>query len=220
MCTKLARKMQETEETTPVILDLQDEGQTGKKDRSIINFPKWKMPLDRTIRNWLKLRKLRRLKDWKFSHIREQFIVNEYDKWESAYLPISVQGLRVLDVGAGEGETAMMFLNHGATHVICIEPDKKSFDMLLKNASRHDGKLTCINERFSLKNLKLPFDFMKVDIEGYEEILLNISLDKPSAMEVHGLQLRDKFAKKGFCIANGRGNDSDFDCLSYAYWLC
>jgi hypothetical protein len=37
---KAAKKMQETEEKAAIILDLQDEDQTGENDRSVTEFPK------------------------------------------------------------------------------------------------------------------------------------------------------------------------------------
>lgn len=47
----------------------------------------------------------------------------ELRAWHRSYLPpTSLVGKTVLDIGAGNGETAQFFLNHGAEHVISIEP--------------------------------------------------------------------------------------------------
>jgi SAM-dependent methyltransferase len=140
--------------------------------------------------------------------------INEYDEWLTYYLPIPVKDLVVLDVGAGEGETARFYLEHGARKVICIEPDTPSFKLLEKNAA---GKpIMCLNKKFELTDLKMDFDFMKMDIEGYEETLLSASLKQPCVIEVHGLQLRDKFMKAGYNIRNFPMY-SEFGAVSYAY---
>jgi hypothetical protein len=60
-----------------------------------------------------------------FEHLRldgdhRSILENELDGWHRNYLPV---GKSVLDIGAGDGETCQFYLNHGAEHVICIEPD-------------------------------------------------------------------------------------------------
>jgi len=171
-----------------------------------------KLSFSHTFKTWLRMRTFNK-KGWHFSEVRLGMYAGEYDDWEKYYLPISVTGLTVLDVGAGEGETALFFLEHGAKGVICIEPHYASYLRLRENAK--DKPIVCLNKRFSLKDLNLPFDFMKMDIEGYEEILLSAQFDKPCAVEVHGLQLRDKFARAGYSII--KTSDNDFTGMSYAY---
>jgi len=138
------------------------------------------------------------------------FIYNYVD-WLKYYLPTSVKGLTVLDVGAGEGETARFFLEHGARKVLCIEPDEDCFVRLEKNSLGRP--IECFHKRFNVGDLNLQFDFMKMDIEGYEEALLDVLVEKPCVVEVHGLQLREKFEKAGYTIRtpNVRG------WISYAY---
>lgn len=167
-------------------------------------------PFIRTIKHCLKLLGYRS-KGWQFSALRRNMFLDDADEWNKHYLPINMKGLTVLDVGAGEGETARFYLEHGAKKVLCIEPDKTCFKKLKENAI---GKpIKCYNERFSLDDLKLPFDFMKMDIEGYEEELLGTPNEKPCVIELHGLPLRDKFKKAGYKI-----RDKDWtDWLSYAY---
>jgi SAM-dependent methyltransferase len=63
------------------------------------------------------------LKDYDHLHLdksHRQILVDELEFWHRAYLPI--RGT-VLDIGAGNGETAFFYLKHGANHVICIEPE-------------------------------------------------------------------------------------------------
>jgi hypothetical protein len=173
-----------------------------------------KLPFSRTIKNWWNIRFFNS-KGWKFSDCRKSMCLTEVDEWKKYYLPIDVKGLTVLDAGAGEGETAKFFLEHGAKKVICIEPDAQSFHNLADNALRHP--ITPINRKFQLSDLDLDCDFMKIDIEGYEEELLDVDIKKPVVLEVHGLQLRDKFRAKGYSIAESDYSGKNFSCLSFAY---
>jgi hypothetical protein len=156
---------------------------------------------------------------WKFSPSRLKMIQEEEAIWQQYYLPVDVSNKTVLDIGAGEGETAWFYLKHGAKKVVCVEPEKEAYNRLLGNAV---GKpMEAINRIFRLDDLNLKYDFLKVDIEGYEEALLNVELKKPAIIEVHGLQLRDRFKLKNYRIlyptvadANGMG------CICFAYWQC
>ena len=138
---------------------------------------------------------------------------DQYLEWSAYYLPIQIKGLRVLDVGAGEGETAKFFLEHGATSVTCIEPDNSSFCILKRNSV---GKpLICMHKKFEVSDLNLPFDFMKMDIEGYEEDLLGEKFSQPCIIEVHGLPLKERFEKDGYTTILGPYGRAN--CLCYAY---
>ena len=146
-----------------------------------------RFPLSRTVKNYL-MRLGYKSNGWDFSSERRDMFLYEHDEWLKYYLPISMKGLTVLDVGAGEGETARFYLEHGAKKVLCVEPDKNCFMRLKENAVGRP--LVCFNKRFSIDDLNLLFDFMKMDIEGYEEALLDVPIKKPCVIEVHGLQLR------------------------------
>lgn len=74
-----------------------------------------------------------------------------------------------------------------------------------------------INRKFQLSDLDLDCDFVKIDIEGYEEELLDVDIKKPVVLEVHGLQLRDKFRAKGYSIAESDYSSKNFRCGSFAY---
>jgi hypothetical protein len=115
----------------------------------------------------------------------------------------------------------MFFLKHGASKVVCVESCVDAAKYLAANAHNHPDRLTAINDKFQLSHLKIPHDFLKMDIEGYEEVLLSAKLETPAAVEVHGLQLSDKFQAVGWRIkpmneecAKGYG------CVKYAYWRC
>jgi SAM-dependent methyltransferase len=153
-----------------------------------------------------------------FSESRKGLIVIETNDWERYYLPLDVRGMTVLDVGAGEGETAKFFLDHGAAKVVCIEPATEAFKFLKVNAAHHN--IMALNKRFELSDLTVPHDFLKVDIEGYEEALLDVTLRTPAVVEVHGLQLCDKFKAKGYRLVSPHEEAGlPFGFLGYAYWI-
>jgi tRNA G37 N-methylase Trm5 len=64
----------------------------------------------------------------------------------------------IVDEGAGCGETALFYLNHGAEQVIAIENDVQAFNMLVKNFA-HDIRVTPVFGRVT---------HTKIDIEGDE----------------------------------------------------
>ena len=185
-----------------------------------------KLPFSRTFKKYFIEKQEKKelaiaLAGWSFSAFRVGMIKTETVDWEKHYLPIDFRGKVVLDVGAGEGETAMFFLKHGASKVVCVESCVDAAKYLAANAHNHPDRLTAINDKFQLCHLKIPHDFLKMDIEGYEEVLLSVKLETPAAVEVHGLQLSDKFEAVGWRIkpmneecAKGYG------CVKYAYWRC
>jgi len=80
--------------------------------------------------------------------------------WHSVYLPPGgLSGFNVLDIGAGCGETAQFFLNHGARSVRPVEKDPTAFSLLKENFAG--------DPRISWDG---PFqvDFIKSDCEGGE----------------------------------------------------
>jgi hypothetical protein len=116
-------------------------------------------------------------------------IFTESKLWESWYVPRGgVKGKRVLDVGAGSGETAWFYFAHGASSVVCIEPDSGRFEMLLRNAKRFNWKVECHNRKFVQSDLFAHgTDFAKIDCEGGEDALFGIPEDclPPLLMEIH-----------------------------------
>lgn len=110
-------------------------------------------------------------------------ILNETVDWKRHYLPIDLTGKTVLDVGGGEGESARFFLQHGAKKVVSIEPEVIAYKYLKFNASNHSPKIQSINQPFCLEHLtEFNVDFLKMDIEGYEEALLGVKLPYPVAL--------------------------------------
>ena len=189
-------------------------------------FPRVKIPFSRTFQTYIKEMQHKKnvatsLSGWSFSEYRISMINRETSDWEKHYLPIDLHGKVVLDVGAGEGETAMFFLQHGASKVICIEAEPGAYGYLALNQRKHPKYITATNSKFELSQLNIPHDFLKMDIEGYEEILLDVKLKTPAATEVHGLQLCDKFKAAGWRI-NTTNTDcaKGYGCVRYAYWKC
>ena len=43
---------------------------------------------------------------------------------------------------------------------------------LAVNERNHPDRIVAINDKFQLSQLDIPHDFLKMDIEGYEEVLL------------------------------------------------
>jgi len=125
--------------------------------------------------------------DMDFTTYHLSNMINELDSWEKDYLPASVDGKVVLSVGDGCGETSLFYLRHGASKVIAIERDPEPFELLCRNVSNNGLNVVPMNESFSLEHLKMGFDFMKVDVEGGERILLDLDRDllKPCVIEAH-----------------------------------
>lgn len=175
-----------------------------------------RLPFSRTVHNYVRKTQFRNMPQWSFSDSRLDLLVTEFQRWEKQYTPVDLRGKTVLDVGAGEGETAYFFLLYGAKKVVCIEPDEKSYAMLIKNAK--GKKIQCLQKEFQLTDLELPHDFMKMDIEGWEYLLLQTELKTPAVVELHGLPLRQKFRDKGYRVLYD--SPSSIGCNSIAYWMC
>jgi len=120
--------------------------------------------------------------------------------------PFSLRNKTVLDLGACCGETAWYFLKIlGAAKVYCVECDTKHISILEHNKNTSKLNYEIIPEPFNLDHLKLPHDFIKCDIEGSEDLLLEYILSggnlKPCALEIHGAERKVKFIKNGFEVS-------------------
>jgi SAM-dependent methyltransferase len=117
--------------------------------------------------------------------------------WERLYLPqFSLEGKTVLDVGAGAGETACFYILNGAKKVIAVEPDARAFSYLKANAERNHWNAELHNSCFALDFLGLQHDFMKMDCEGCEELLLGVASIKPCVIEVHSDEIASRLSEK------------------------
>lgn len=98
-----------------------------------------------------------------FSSNRKNMIAIELGDWHKHYLPIKSGGT-VLDVGAGEGETMIFYLLHGAKRIICIEADKKKSRYLAYNAKIAEKEFDA-----HIIAVSAWLDNIKIDIDGGEE---------------------------------------------------
>ncbi len=125
--------------------------------------------------------------------------------------PFSLERKVVLDVGACCGETAWYFLRLGASKVICVESDPARVAALRRNKDIAKLNIEILAEPFKIEHLSLPYDFIKVDVEGHETVLLDYLEQsgklKACVVEVHGSDLRRRFEAKGFKVANAFSAD-------------
>lgn len=106
--------------------------------------------------------------------------------WAKFYLPLSVKGMTILDVGAGCGETAAFYLSHGAKGVVAIEPNPFAFTLLQVNAKKLGGRIKPIFDFFKISQLSIKHDFLKMDAEGAENELLKYNGELgPCVIEAH-----------------------------------
>ena len=124
----------------------------------------------------------------------------EYAKeWERDYIPDGgLRGKTVLDVGAGCGETALLFLRAKASKVICIEPDEFAYDALVVNAAMNNWNVVmAIQDNFHAEYIeKFKPDFCKIDCEGGERELLKLDRLPPMVLEIHGRKLYEAFKRR------------------------
>jgi len=146
-----------------------------------------------------------------FGYGKGKVLLFENLAWERLYLPkFSLKGKTVLDIGAGAGETAWFYFEHGAAKVIAIEPDRRLFELLRENANRNHWDVELLNIPFVVECLGKKHDFMKMDCEGCESQLLEASSIKPCVIEVHSDLLASRLQERfGLRLAGvGMGGSS------------
>lgn len=136
---------------------------------------------------------------WSFYYDYYSLYKRQNKVWKKSYLSkTNIKGKIILDIGAGCGETAKFFLEHGAKHIIAVENNPDALPFLKLNAKNHP--LTVIGQPFNTKMLEIPHDFMKMDIEGYEILLLIENVlphyKKECIINVHGNYIFDEFINK------------------------
>jgi len=107
---------------------------------------------------------------------------------ESLIPPDGVEGKTVLDIGDGQGESALLFFTHGASRVVCVEPNHDAANLLRKSVRLNGWNAEVIERPFSPDMLnQLKSDLAKLDCEGAEEALLSLdSLPVSVILEAHG----------------------------------
>jgi len=126
-----------------------------------------------------------------------RMILRERIAWERFYR-VDVRGKTVLDVGAGCGESAWFFFKQGAKKVIAVGSDIKCIPFLKINRDANMWDMDVVCARFSLQHLSIPHDFVKIDVEGAELILLSSSLKElgPCRVELHPSIIGKENAKR------------------------
>jgi hypothetical protein len=145
------------------------------------------------------------------SRDRAGMMLYEWGTWMRWYVPhgFDFHGKTVLDVGAGEGETVELYRLMGAKKFICVEPDPQRASRLRDNSARNGWDAEIFEEPFSLKFLERDFDFMKMDCEGCERVLLGTRVAFPCVLETHGSSTADEFLKMdGFSIVKANQNSA------------
>ncbi len=119
----------------------------------------------------------------------------DFQKYYKA--PFPLKDKVVLDVGAGNGETALLWFSNGAKKVLCIESNPSAFSVLKENSNKNSWNVELFNEKLSAERVRnLQFDYMKCDCEGGETELLKLDSLKPSVIEAHSPQLISAFQLK------------------------
>ena len=131
------------------------------------------------------------------SRDRAGMMLYEWRTWTRYYAPSSFdfRGKTVLDVGAGEGETVEFYRLLGAKKFICVEPDPQRAARLRENSVRNGWDAEVCEGAFSLELLRRQFDFMKMDCEGCEQILIGTPITFPLVLETHGSSITEEFLK-------------------------
>ncbi|MDA4122626.1 MAG: hypothetical protein OK456_05530 [Thaumarchaeota archaeon] len=145
------------------------------------------------------------------SRDRAGMMLYEWGTWNRWYAPASFdfRGKTVLDIGAGEGETVELYRLRGAKRFICVEPDPQRAAALRENSTKNGWEAEVHEEPFSLKYLDVPFDFMKMDCEGCETILLGRQIRFPCVLETHGEETTAGFLNiPGFSVVKSATNTS------------
>ncbi|HEV2119780.1 MAG TPA: hypothetical protein VGS11_06735, partial [Candidatus Bathyarchaeia archaeon] len=115
--------------------------------------------IKRCSRGSLKMCSIEDFKQLELDDDHRVTVEQELEGWHEWYLPVKST---VLDIGAGCGETAFFYLNHGARKVICVESDPKAVELLKKNFGS-DSRVVIVDAHV---------DSIKIDIEGSERDMI------------------------------------------------
>lgn len=141
----------------------------------------------------------------------------EWRKWVRDYRPpFSLEGKTVLDIGAGSGETAYLYALSGAKEIVCIEPSPEEAALIRENSANLGWNAEVICAPFAPEHLTLrKFDFVKVDCEGCESLLLSLpEILVPMAIESHSRAIREALEKKGFQRAGRQAQSKDIEIMN------
>jgi hypothetical protein len=136
---------------------------------------------------------------WRFNNQYGLIYFNESrGSWRNYLTPEPLGD--VVDIGAGCGETAKLFLEHGARSIVAVENNPECFPYLKENAVKH-GFRVWLEDFNPERLLDLRIDTLKLDIEGWELLLLPY-LDRLKyvniVLETHCDYITQQFLKRGF----------------------
>jgi SAM-dependent methyltransferase len=144
---------------------------------------------------------------WRFSIPYGLLYIMEQRKWSVDYMPPGgLKGKRVLDVGAGCGESCKFFLDNGVRSVYAVENNVEARRYLMRNSRLNRGlfvsALKTFTPRFHLQDPS-AFDLVKMDIEGYELMFadwldVHPEFNVDTVVEAHSVYVKDRFLKLGF----------------------
>ena len=140
---------------------------------------------------------------WSFSDVYGLLYLIERKAWSYYLPPDGLEGKTVIDVGGGCGETAKFFLEHGAEKVFVIESNPNCESYLKINSLNHPRLEYRICDFDFLKIYSMKFDYLKLDIEGYEMGILNwvsVLKDRDVVLESHCNYITDLFLERGFSL--------------------
>jgi hypothetical protein len=138
--------------------------------------------------------------------------------WGKHYLPIDLRGKIILNEDAGEGETSMFFLKHGASKVVCIESCTDANKLLVINAYNHPDQITPINTSSNLTSSRFHMTFQNGH-RGVQKSFAWVKLETAAAIKVHGLKLCDKFEAVGWRVkVSNEECIKRHGCSKYSYW--
>lgn len=149
---------------------------------------------------------------WKFSLDYGILYIIERKYWDYYIPPSGLKGKKVLDIGGGCGETAKYYLDNGAEHVHVIEANPICEKYLDYNSNLNKN-LSYEIKNFQIKDLYKRYDLIKLDVEGYEMLLIDdMSIDlinEDIILESHCNYITDKFIEKGFKLIKDFSKNRD-----------
>lgn len=173
---------------------------------------------------------------WKGNELLFENSATQYELYElfltEPYKQLDVKDKTVVDIGAGVGDTAIMFMLSGAKEVYAFEPDKKRYDAARKNLKMNNIKhvhlirksvtsLDQVNKYCKAKNMVL-----KSDCEGAEHLIFGntskLAFKKygDMIMEFHGgyIDIKNILERRGYTINYSFSPyySADFNGILYA----
>lgn len=130
------------------------------------------------------------------------------ENYEGLYGDADYKDKDVLDIGADWGSTAYWLLGRGAKYILAVEIDPQLYRALVHNLEqdnligRIDPQLG-VSDSGSLEEILAGhnFDIAKIDCEGCEELLIDVSDEvfsrvKEYVIETHSDDIYDQIARK------------------------